>query len=183
MTAKSRCEICNTRPIMTDAQKRASGVSFPYCLPCLTEAEWENTHSDYGHDEDSETIVPAGDDENNHRVEGCWICFPELNETTKPYKERTGTSRLGIVMHVSPRITGQDKAKQVTPQLPEGFKGTTRTTKGVTTMKGESENGASFKITWDFGSGHLIGAWTTIEEKTLKARNVAEVLRRLAEAE
>lgn len=181
MSQAARCEICKIRPVMSAKQAREFGVSHPYCAPCLTQAEWENVHSDYGHDADSETVHQAGDEERNVRVAGCWVCFPELDETTKPYRERSGSSRLGIVMHVSARVTGKDKAAQTAAQLPERA-ASIRTSKGFVTLKVASEVGTGAKIVWEHATGQLVSAETTIDGKTLKARNVAEVLRRLGAA-
>jgi hypothetical protein len=178
MSQAARCEICKIRPVMSAQQARAFGVNHPYCAPCLTQAEWENTHSDYGHDVDGPE-TDQGDNELNHRVRGCWVCFPELDETTKPYRERTGSSRLGIVLHVSARVTGKDKAAQTAAQLPERAASIT-TRKGFVTLKVAAEVGTGAKIVWENATGLLVSAETTIDGKTLKARNVAEVLRRLA---
>lgn len=177
MKAK-RCEICKLRPVMTPTQKRAHGVIFDYCEPCLILAEDENTHSDYGHDVDgpeSSEYDAAGT-----RVAGCWVCYPELDQTQAEYRERMGTSRLGIVMHVSPRVTGKSKASQVREQLDDAAVRVT-TRKGITTLKVTAGDDDAV-INWDEASGHLLNASTTIDGRTLKARNVAEVLRRLAEA-
>lgn len=53
-----------------------------YCTPCLTEAEWENEHSDYAH-ADGEGYQADVD-----RMAECWECHPELNEAQKPYAPR-----------------------------------------------------------------------------------------------
>jgi hypothetical protein len=100
MTTNRKCEICNTRPVGNEA--KAEG--FKYCDPCYTEANWENTHSDYGHDdidtyslENTTFKVQAEVDRyiSDTKVEmaSCWICHPELNEATAAYTPRTGTPR------------------------------------------------------------------------------------------
>jgi hypothetical protein len=176
MTAKARCEICNIRPVMTARQARQHGVSFPYCDPCMTQADWENTHSDYGHDADAETIVPWNDEEaaDGHRVEGCWICFPELDETTRPYTQRVGTSRAGMVLNVVPLEAAKTKAGVVAEALSAlGIESRIRTNKGITTLKatnGEDE----IVVVWDGRRySHGTGAGRRL-------RNVADVLRFIA---
>ena len=109
---KKRCVSCGTRPRSSESPEGQ------LCAPCLREAEWENEHSDYGHDVEG----PESDDatERNARVNGCWICHPELNRASAEYKGRTGTSRLGIQMTVSLRATGREKAQQVAAKLGGG---------------------------------------------------------------
>jgi hypothetical protein len=70
--ARKLCSLCNTRSIGTGpgldaAQARVMG----YCNPCLTEAEYENEHSDNAH----EDPIYSTDAERA----ACWICHPELN--------------------------------------------------------------------------------------------------------
>ena len=72
--ATRKCSLCETRNVGTgpghDAdQARAMG----YCNTCLTEADWENVHSD-----DAHQTGTVGD------VDGCWICYAELNPNNKP---------------------------------------------------------------------------------------------------
>lgn len=98
--SRKLCTVCNTRPVGYGTNgDQAHAQRQGMCTPCLEEAGWENTHNDYGHDETSEHMVQAGSNEAGHRVEGCWICFPELNDAQKTYvkRERTG--------HQSPRRT------------------------------------------------------------------------------
>lgn len=88
--ARKLCTLCNTRPVgygTNGDQQHATTMG--YCTPCLTEAEWENTHSDYGHDVDGPEVEPSGEDEVNKRVKGCWECYPELNEAQRTYTPRT----------------------------------------------------------------------------------------------
>lgn len=187
MAKTARCEICNTRPQMTAKQRREHGVNLPYCDPCLTEGEWENTHSDWGHDAKSETIVPAGDDENGHRVEGCWICFPELNRASENYTERTGTSRAGMQINVPIRAQGRTKAVVTAAHLlsETEIQGTETAlikifkSKGITitVTKGTVRLvGSSVELRWDV-AGHFVSGTFTQDGKVRKVRNVAEALR------
>jgi hypothetical protein len=87
--ARKLCEFCGTR---TATSHNRGNISIQACQPCETEADWENTHSDHGH-EDPTTM----DFSQMSELEDCWICKPELNEASAAYvkPERKG--------HHSPR--------------------------------------------------------------------------------
>lgn len=99
--ARKLCGNCNTRTVGTgpgedDATAKAVGS----CNTCYTEAGWINSHSDWGHDADSDTIVdPDSGNTDGNRVEGCWVCFPELNLTTRPAVVRTGHKNTAAHSH------------------------------------------------------------------------------------
>lgn len=96
MTAKI-CSICETRRVgaMPSVGDEQQARVLGYCTPCLVEAEWENMHSDYGHDENGPALSQAdrlsGELEADHCVDECWICHPELIPALTP--ARAGTSR------------------------------------------------------------------------------------------
>jgi hypothetical protein len=179
-----RCEICGVRPI----GKVARGDSFDYCDACYEEANWENTHSDSGHDE-VPTIEEIEDpnaewtDETDKanalavRAEmvNCWICHPELNKASTSYVAKRGTSRLGQVMHVTLRASATEKAAQTIAQLPESWTASVKTVKGITTLTAASAN-ESATMVWD-SRGRTTGGTYTDLGKTRKIRNVAELLR------
>jgi hypothetical protein len=168
---KARCEICKTRPVMTDRQKLEHGVEFPYCEPCLIQADWENVHSDDNHGPNFTGLATDTDP--------CWICHPELDETTKPYHERQGSSRAGVKHHVSIRATGREKADQVAAQLGERYTAKIRTVKGVVTLKAAvtgDQTETAFTVSW-YVTGQLLGAAITEGGKTRRLRNAAEVIR------
>jgi hypothetical protein len=77
--ARKLCIICGIRKGTT-----ANGKDFSdQCDPCHQEAGWENTHSDGNHGAfDLEDLTAKQAEE----VDGCWICFPELNLAKKPAK-------------------------------------------------------------------------------------------------
>jgi hypothetical protein len=90
MTKRNRsrklCELCQLRPVgygTNGDQQHATHMG--YCTPCLTEAEWENVHSDYGH-EDPECVAKGYDTE--QELAECWTCHPELNEAQREYEPR-----------------------------------------------------------------------------------------------
>lgn len=155
MAAKT-CEICKTRPAQTTTQAlRDFGTVFPYCYPCHELAEQENVHSDDGHDESAP-------------FDGCWVCHPELDQTSAEYTPRSGTSRAGMTINVPIRAAGATKAK-VTAEKLSAPDAKARTSKGVTTLRSKS---LDLVLNWDQG-GRFVGG--TVAGR--KVRNVAEALR------
>lgn len=166
--AAKLCSLCKTRPVGTGTGHDAKHArTMGYCNPCLTEAEMENEHSDYGHDE--------GKDADGNPTNGCWICHPELNAASADYQPRKGTSRAGMQLTVPLRATGKEKAARVSDQLPPSFALSVRTAKGVTTLKASSA-GETLVLNWDLRGRFLQGLFTT-EGKTRKVRNAAEAIR------
>lgn len=182
------CEICELRPIMSRQAKQEHGVDFPYCEPCLVLADWENVHSDQGHDTIAKTPVgkypkawgiPAA-----HKLEAdlasvaqereqmtiCWVCNPELDETQREYTPREGTSREGIVLTVPARAAAKTKAEIVVTLIKGG---TVRQRKGLTTLTATIK-GTEVKLQWD-SNARFIAAGSTVAGK--KVRNVSEALR------
>jgi hypothetical protein len=184
----TRCTICETRPQDPEV-KRETG--HPYCRPCLTEAEYENTHGDYDHEGIGAGTVEFGQTTHKTKsafnawlkdvkkdMEQCWVCHPELNEAQAEYKQRTGTSRQGIVLNVPLRASGKEKAAHVSERFGKPYTTTTATRKGVVIFKAVNGN-SGCEIRWDL-MGHLVIAEVTVGDKTRKARNVSEVLRLLS---
>lgn len=154
-----RCAVCEVRPVTKDSPESQ------LCRPCLTKAEWENMHSDYGHS-------PEGEQPHD-----CWVCFPELDESSADYVQRKGTSRVGMVLHVTPRATGQDKAKQVAEQLKDFGMASIKVYKGVVTLTLET-SGASVKLAWDANGRYLYDSTAiTVGGKSRKARNVSAAIK------
>lgn len=169
------CRSCQIRQIATGTLKgadvayldRAQARAVELCNLCLVEADYENVHSDDGHDEDN-------------KVDGCWICYPELNQRTaadaKGARQSTGTSRVGMVITVPLRASGKDKAEAVKAQMPVGAQHTLRTVKGITTLKAWTKEHA-VKLVWD-AQGRFDYDASNGDAK--KVRNVAAALRMLA---
>jgi hypothetical protein len=91
--SRKLCEICSTRPVhaqtLADTGRR-------FCWECNTEAEWENTHSDDGHDELIAKVAEHGGETPSRFLDTgeqyvwkymteCWMCHPELNEAHAEY--------------------------------------------------------------------------------------------------
>lgn len=168
MSNTKRCVSCKVRP-----QLKPGEPNFSYgpesCGPCYEEGGWENTHSDYGHDETSETVVAEGADESGHRVTGCWICYPELNLAQKPYTPRTGTSRVGVVHTVPIRESGRTKADIVAEVIGDSAK-ISKAKGGIIRLR--TADGTDLR--WE--GRRFIGG--KVDGKVV--RNVAEALRKLA---
>lgn len=108
--ARKICSLCNTRSVGTGKGDGTEDVTFArsmgYCIPCTVEADWENVHSDNGHD-DADCVANGYDTQDS--VDDCWICHPELNEATKEHTPRTGhtntvaKSRTSHADHYHPR--------------------------------------------------------------------------------
>jgi hypothetical protein len=166
---RTLCEICNTRPLPSLKVRDDEGMSrdMKYCVPCYTEAGWENSHAD-GHD--AENVDPE-----------CWICSPELNEARREYKPREGTSREGMVVHVTIRATGIEKAAEVIKQIPNAESYEAKVTKptkrnGHVTKLTFASTVQTFILTWD-DRGRFIAGTVTENGASRKIRNVAEALR------
>jgi hypothetical protein len=176
MAAKT-CPTCRNRPMYTgkgpgvDEAPRLSGM----CNFCYTEGGWENTHNDYGHDVDGEAIEQAGQDEAGKRVDGCWICYPELNLAAKPRNERAGTSRAGMRLTVPVRAGGKAKAEAVKAQLPTGYTATIRTEKGRTTLR--AKGAVTLVIHWDVRGAFVSGTAQATNGTAKRVRNASEALR------
>ena len=179
-----RCEIENcTRNVGTGkGDQDATGA---YCNPHYTEGGWENTHNDYGHDAilakiaDKKRLTPKQKSEADAMVD-CWICHPEINEANKEHTVRQGTSRAGIVIHVSIRAAGETKAAETVAQMEKiseqySFKvATAKKTQEVTLRVDSAQQ--SFILFWD-ARGRFTGGSVSENGKTRKVRNVSEVLR------
>lgn len=93
--SRKLCTICHTRPVGTGAGNDPQHArTMGYCTSCLTEAEWENMHSDNAHDayaagtwmpETIEMGVELVDE-----MKQCWVCVPALNAASADYNPRAG---------------------------------------------------------------------------------------------
>lgn len=182
MNAKT-CSICQTRPVPSNRNIQLAGMSrdMDYCLPCFEEAGWENTHGDGGH-EDFESLtvrqtnfrtkveLEAWKAEMREETKDCWICNPELNKAKREYTPRTGTSRLGIVLHVSARTNGTTKAKEAAAYLTGEFE-IRKSKSGFTTLKSDA-----LTLVWGTDSGAFQYAMSSFDGK--KVRNASEGIRK-----
>lgn len=169
MNAIAKCTICNVRPVPSKKIRIDEGMdsSMLYCIPCYTEAGWENAHAD-GHDAENQD-------------DSCWLCFPELNEATKAYAPRTGTSREGMVVHVTIRASALDKAAEVIAQIPNAESYAIKIVKpvkrnGHVTKLTFTSATQDFDLRWD-QAGRFVGGTVSEDGKARKVRNVAEALR------
>lgn len=179
---KGRCSICGTRPAGGADAKLAGHKD--YCDECLHEAEWENEHEDDAHDAVTEgTFKPKGGQGKliRERMEVCWICKPELNKAAKPYAERTGTSRKGMVMTVPVHGRAGDKAKIVieAAQNHQGVDVKSRQREGRVEVTISGSFG-TMVLAWDKTSGAYAYEFSSIKQNGKKertVRNIAAALR------
>lgn len=86
-----KCEICGIRNIGSKHGIAYGDVdqarTLGYCIPCMAEADWENAHSDYGHD-DPDAVAKGYDTQGS--LDSCWVCHPELNRATPDNVAGTG---------------------------------------------------------------------------------------------
>lgn len=169
-SAGQRCASCKTRKLYTGKGRgvhQAPRLS-DSCNFCYTEAGWENEHQDDAHQQGMQGSV-----------EGCWICFPELNLAAKDRDTarapRVGTSRVGMRLTVSIRAAAKTKAQEVKAQLPEGYKVTIRTDKdGITRLT--AKGAITIHLAWD-GNAFASGTVQATNGTARKVRNASEALR------
>jgi hypothetical protein len=177
--AKGRCEMGCGRPANSE---------MPHlCIPCYTEAGWENTHSDQGHEGFEALTVKQTNfrtkaaleewkAEVRKEIEGCWICRPELNKASAEYVSRAGTSRQGMKLSVTLKASGKEKAAEVQAKLPKGYAAKAQNVKGIVTLKAAISTGNGIILRWD-ANGRFLSGEVQLEGKSRKVRNVAELLR------
>lgn len=157
--ARKICNVCNARPVGygTNGDQRQA-QSMDLCTPCYEEGGWENTHSDFAHDAEAEHMVQQGNNEAGHRVEGCWICFPELNDAQKPYVKR---ERKG---HQSPRRTQLNHRYCLHAQTPKAR----RDCRNAFWATGTEDFGAYRASVWQ-AAGYVEQDGKWVHESVLKA--------------
>lgn len=140
-----------------------------WCMPHADEGQMDIAHTN-GHES-----IPEDE---------CWYCHPELNEATKPYTPRSGTSRAGMVINVPIREAAIVKAAVTASRLTgiqvEG--GTVRKIQASVKAAGAKlsvdKAGAAtltfgeLQLSWDFRGKFVTG---TLGSR--KVRNVSEALR------
>ena len=173
MAQSKRCDVCSVRPADSTTPEGK------LCLPCYEEAGWENSHSDNDHEGyrswtlrntnyTTRKALLAGIEEVAAETTGCWVCHPELNEAQREYTQRTGSSRVGMVLNVPLRATAQDKAKIASTKL--GLvDARMRTNHGVTTLKSKADD---VELSWDARGRYVSG---TVAGR--KVRNVSDAMR------
>ncbi|TNH23959.1 hypothetical protein FHG89_25965 [Micromonospora orduensis] len=165
---KNACRSCGTRSIGSgsgDSNDRDTAKAVELCVPCHEEAQWENEHSDRGHDS-----LPADSEERA----GCWICRPGLNRASAEYVGRAGTSRAGMTINVPLRADGKTKAATVAEKL-----AAMKVESKIRRFKGEEIltakiGGTELRLVWD-ERGRYVYAESTFNSR--KVRNVSEALR------
>lgn len=105
MATNKMCNVCGKRRKYTGSGPGVdTAASTGMCNFCYTEGGHENTHNDSNHDAILQEIQQAKAEgldpaealktEALEEIEGCWICYPELNLAQKPVKAKaTGTKK------------------------------------------------------------------------------------------
>lgn len=171
------CRVCNTRKIGTGATVAEGDIRearrMELCVPCSVQAEWDNEHSDAGHEANSHS-----------KVDACWACHPELNPDFDGAPEpRKGTSRAGVVHCIRRTDTGRDKARTVAAYVTEGFnaKPTVRSyAKGTVSCRIVTEL-AAVRLDWDAEGHFLKSSKIEFDGRARKVRNVSEAYRLLGQ--
>lgn len=172
--AKGRCTICALRPA-GGREAKANGFA-DYCDPCYTEANWENTHSDNGHD-DAGCVVMGWDIQAS--LDACWVCHPELNQAAADYQAKAGTARTGMRLTVPIHETALAKATAIKTRIaterPDVQVTIDSSVKGIAVLSFKTEAGTA-RMVW-YG-----GSWAydrTTNGKGGKIRNASAGLRLL----
>lgn len=157
--AAKLCSVCSKRRVGTGSKGTETAPhGSDMCNYCFEEAGWENTHSDYGHDAKSEEITSElGVAEAGKRVEGCWICFSELNLAQKPAKTGTGPKAQGARR---PQLNHKSHSHPQTPAARRACKAAFWAYHR-TPVNGTSEEISNAQVVWNYscdGNGKPI-AW------------------------
>lgn len=122
-TARKRnlCNVCGKRTVGSGGRQydTQSAASLGMCGPCDSEGGWENTHSDWGHEEILAKPEAERTAEDLENIDGCWICFPELNMAQKEHKPRTSKGSTGTRKVTSRRPQLNHRTQCLHPQTPE----------------------------------------------------------------
>jgi hypothetical protein len=164
---KGSCDVCGIRR----ADRKLNGQ----CEPCWEEGGWENTHSDSNHEGLKDSMSGP---ELDAEIDGCWICFPELNRAKRP--ARAGVVRIGQVIvakgtevHKSQifKTAAEATGWTVSIQTETYEDGNTRTY--ATATKGTD----SISLAWEDRSYDYPNSSAILDGKSRKIRNLKEALR------
>lgn len=178
------CPICELRRKYTGA---ANGEKAPrlsdMCNPCFAEGGWENTHSDSNHDAILETPEADRTEAQKLEIDGCWICFPELNLAKAAPK--AGRSRAGMVIVAQ----GTEIHKSETFRKAAEGLGWTVTIETQTYEDGDASNTRhyatatkgqeSISLAWDGRAYDYANSSARLNGRDRKVRNLKEALRLL----
>jgi hypothetical protein len=168
-TKRGNCTECGRKEDF-----RASGL----CEPCREYAEWENAHSDEGHDDKEFPVRDA-------LTEACQVCHPELDgRTVRP----TSKSRAGMVIvakgsEIHKSLIFKEAAEKIgwtveiereTYELPEGSTG-----EGTRFYATGTKGNDSISLAWDGRAYDYPASSAKLNGKVRKVRNLKEALRLL----
>jgi hypothetical protein len=184
--AKNLCPICGLRKKYSGA---ANGEVAPrlsdMCNPCYAEGGWENSHSDSNHDAILETPVADRTPEQLAEIEGCWICFPDLN--LAKFTVRGARSRAGMVIlakgteyHKSATFKAHAEAAGWTVTVAEERYEVEDDEEGMTRYFATATKGEhSISLAWDGRAYDYHASSARLAGKDRKVRNLKEATRLL----
>jgi hypothetical protein len=183
--SKNLCIVCGERRGMSAAKRNEMGIGRDFgnqCFPCYEEAGWENAHSDSNHAAILEVPDALRTQEDLSEINGCWICFPELNQAKRP--ARSGRSRAGMVIVAK----GTELHKSETFRLAAEAAGWSVNVLGYVNLAEDGEEQERYVATATKGGDTIELAWNgraydyasssmTKARKARKVRNLKEALR------
>lgn len=182
-STKGTCGICGKRRNYTGPGEKAPRLS-EMCNPCFAEGGWENTHSDANHEAILATPEADRTPEQLDEIDGCWICYPELNLAKA--EPKAGRSRAGMVIVAK----GTEVHKSNTFKVAAEAKGWTVSILGSVVTGEDDEEIERFVAVATKGADRMELAWNgraydypssnaTLAGKGRKVRNLKEALRML----
>lgn len=150
------------------------------CPACYEYAQWENTHTDEGHE-----AVADSTSEEIELMTGCPVCHPELDPRKAPHGERKGTSRAGMVIvakgsevHKSNVFKVAAEAAGWTVKVMDTFDETEGD--GPARYYADAHRGDdAIQLAWDGRAYDYPSSSARINGKDRKVRNLKEALRLL----
>lgn len=168
----TKCNVCKTRTVGSGgkAYDTQAAAANGLCGPCDTEGGWENEHSDRGHNaESTEVATLMEDDTVGKRVEGCWVCYPEINMAQREHKPRTSKGGQGKATTRRPQLNHRTQCLH--PQTPEARR---ECRKAFWALEAKAEEVAADPATTAKARGTAT-AVKALNEHMLKATTAAKV--------
>ncbi|GAA2648493.1 hypothetical protein [Paractinoplanes durhamensis] len=168
--APKLCAICGKR-----RPTSKNGKDFrDQCDPCHVEAGWENTHSDGGHADILAVEEEQRTDVQRKEIDGCWVCFPELNRAKRD--PRPGQARAGQVVVAKGNKAEVFKAAAEAAEYRVDIE-TNDANRTVATAT--CRDGSWIQLVWNGAAYDYPNSSAKVNGKERKVRNLAEALRLL----
>jgi hypothetical protein len=162
------CGACEIRKPYTGPGEKAPRLS-ELCNPCFEEGSWENEHDDNDH-------------ESGEKMDGCWICYPNLNAAKRA--PRAGRSRAGMVIvakgteiHKSATFKAAAEAAGWSVKILDTFEGTEE--KDARYVATATKGNDSIELSWNGKAYDYPNSSAQLNGRSRKVRNLKEALRLL----